>query len=110
MLHDRLVVGISNPILQRKSLSELHNFREAKQHQSTYFVKNIEDDQDEPSKYLLFTVNTCANVSESDLNAFTVTMLINKQPVGMQVDAGAAVSIMSEVAFKYLFSKRIALL
>jgi len=37
-------------------------------------------------------------------------MLINKQPVGMQVDAGAAVSIISEVAFKCLFSKRIVLL
>jgi len=32
-------------------------------------------------------------------------MLINKQPVGMQVDTGAAVSIMSIVTYKQLFSQ-----
>ena len=33
------------------------------------------------------------------------TMLINKRPVGMQVDTGAAVSIMSEATYKHLFSQ-----
>ena len=53
----------------------------------------------EPSEYSLFTVNNCEHGKGTDSNLFTVNVLINKQPVGMQIDTGAVVSIMSENNF-----------
>ena len=40
----------------------------------------------------------------TDSNLFTVNVLINKQPVGMQIDIGAAISIMSEATYEQLWS------
>ena len=41
----------------------------------------------------MVTVNTCND------NFFTVTMTINGHSVGMQIDTGAAVSVMSVVTY-----------
>ena len=41
----------------------------------------------------------------TDSNLFTVNVLINTQPVGMQIDTGAAVSIMSEATYEQLWSQ-----
>ena len=51
------------------------------------------------SEYFLFTVNNYVHGKGTDSNLFTVNVLINKQPVGMQIDTGAVVSIMSENNF-----------
>ena len=51
------------------------------------------------SEYSLFTVNNYVHGKGTDSNLFTVNVLINKQPVGMQIDTGAVVSIMSENNF-----------
>ena len=64
-----------------------------------------EPDQEESSEYSLFTVNNCTDGNGTDSNLFTVNVLINKQSVGMQIDTGAAVSIMSEATFKQLWSQ-----
>ena len=40
----------------------------------------------------------------TDSNLFTVNVLINKQPVGMQIDTGAVISIMSEATYEQLWS------
>ena len=65
-----------------------------------------EPDQQE-SEYTLFTVNStnCMDSNGSDSNLFRVNVSINKQLVGMQIDTGAAVSIMSEATYKQLWSQ-----
>ena len=50
----------------------------------------------------MFTVNTCNNTNELN-NFFTVTMTINGHSVGMQIDTGAAVSVMSVVTYEQLW-------
>ena len=60
------------------------------------------DGQNEPSEYSLFTVNNCVHGKGTDSNLFTVNVLINKKPVGMQIDTGVAVSIMSEATYEQL--------
>ena len=62
-------------------------------------VENTFDSQNELREYSLFTVNNCVHGKGTDSNLFTVNVLINKQPVGMQIDTGAVVSIMSENNF-----------
>ena len=76
-----------------------------RQNQSTHFVEYTLDGQNEPSEYSLFTVNNCVHGKGTDSNLFTVNVLINKQPVGMQIDTGAAVSIMSEATYEQLWSQ-----
>ena len=50
----------------------------------------------------MFTVNTCSNTNELN-NFFTVTMTSNGHSVGMQIDTGAAVSVMSVVTYEQLW-------
>ena len=71
--------------------------------QATHLVEVTEPDQQE-SEYTLFTVNStnCMDSNGSDSNLFRVNVSINKQLVGMQIDTGAAVSIMSEAIYKQL--------
>ena len=73
--------------------------------QPTHLVEMTEPDQEESSEYSLFTVNNCTDGNGTDSNLFTVNVLINKQSVGMQIDTGAAVSIMSEATLKQLWSQ-----
>ena len=63
------------------------------------------DGQNKPSEYSLFTVNNYVHGKGTDSNLFTVNVLINKQPVGMQIDTGAIVSIMSEATYEQLWSQ-----
>ena len=63
------------------------------------------DGQNEPSEYSLFTVNNCVHGKGANSDLFTVNVLVNKQPVGMQIDTGAAVSIMSEATYEQLWSQ-----
>lgn len=74
--------------------------------QATHLVEVTEPDQQE-SEYTLFTVNStnCMDSNGSDSNLFRVNVSINKQLVGMQIDTGAAVSIMSEATYKQLWSQ-----
>ena len=74
-----------------------------RQSQSTNFLDSTQDDVKEPSEYALFTVNTCRG---SASNLFTLEVLINNQPVDMQIDTGAAVSIMSEATYKQIFAHK----
>lgn len=69
--------------------------------QATHLVEMTEPDQ-EASEYSLFTINSCRDGQGTDSNLFTVNVIINKQPIGMQIDTGAAVSIMSEATYKQL--------
>ena len=46
-------------------------------------VEDIQDVQEEPSEYSMFTVNNCVQGSGSNSNLFTVNVLINQQSVGM---------------------------
>ena len=60
------------------------------------------DGQNDPSEYSLFTVNNEVHGKGTDSNLFTVNVLINKKPAGMQIDTGVAVSIMSEATYEQL--------
>ena len=77
--------------------------RRQRQNQSTHFIEDTLDSQNDPSVYSLFTVNNSVHRKGFDSNMFTVNVLINKQPVGMQIDTGAAVSIMSEATYQQLW-------
>ena len=71
----------------------------------THFVDHDIDEQEQPSEYNpwpMFTVNICNNTNELN-NFFTVTMTINGHTVGMQIDTGAAVSVMSVVTYEQLW-------
>ena len=69
----------------------------------SHFVDHDIDEQEQPSEYNpMFAVNTCNNTNELN-NFFTVTMTINGNSVGMQIDTGAAVSVMSVVTYEQLW-------
>ena len=56
----------------------------------------------------MFTGNTCNDTNELN-NFFTVTMTINGHSVGMQIDTGAAVSVMSVVTLNSCGNKEMTL-
>ena len=76
-----------------------------RQNKSIHFVEDTLDSQNDPSEYSLFTVNNCVQGKGIDSNLFIVNVLINKQPVGMQSDTDAAVSIMFEATYQQLWSQ-----
>ena len=55
----------------------LSTTRKQRQNQSTYFVEDTLDNQNEPSEYSLFTVNNYVHGKGTDSNLFTVNVLIN---------------------------------